>query len=267
MAGHPLDLIGVDIRRRVFDRGREVEDDLILRCRLPDIGHGLTNLEGEIEFRAREALGGVFETDTRALGDERLHFLLQKRNRMRGDGDDLLAGCVEDIFTLLRRGRVVEVENDAARSAQGLKRAEDQILAALAEDLNRDIRRDQALLDETAAEIEFDLRGGGKSNFDFLEADADEHLEILEFFLHAHGLSKRLVTVAEVHAAPYGSGSQKAVGPLAVGKIDLWKRPVFGDGRRLHGVRHRSTAKGDAPSFQKRLPDNIHHQRSGIVAA
>ena len=60
---HPLDLVGVDIRRRIFDRGREVEDNFVFRSWLPDIGHGLTNLEGEIEFRAREALGRVFESD------------------------------------------------------------------------------------------------------------------------------------------------------------------------------------------------------------
>ena len=57
VAGHPLDLIGMDIRRRVFDRGREVENDLILGSRLPDIGHCLANLQGKIEFRARETLG------------------------------------------------------------------------------------------------------------------------------------------------------------------------------------------------------------------
>ena len=55
---------------------------------------------------------------------------------MRGNGDDLLAVRVKDILTLLRRGRVVEVKNNAARAAQGLKRAHDEILAALAEDLN-----------------------------------------------------------------------------------------------------------------------------------
>ena len=76
VARNPLDLVGVDIRRRVFHRGRKVEDDFVFRSWLPDFGHGLANLEGEIEFRAGEALGRVFEADARTLGDERLHFFL-----------------------------------------------------------------------------------------------------------------------------------------------------------------------------------------------
>ena len=254
VAGHPLDLIGVDIWRRVFDRGWEIENDFVFGSRLPDISHGLANLQGEIEFRAREALGRVFETNARTLVDERLHFFLQKRNRMRRDGDDLLVGRVEYILTLLRRGRVVEVKNNAARAAQGLERAHDEVFAALAEDLNRDILRNQVLLDKAAAEIEFDLRGRGKTNFDFLEAYADEHLEILELFFHAHRLCERLIAVAEINAAPNGSGGQSAAWPLTIGKIDLWEGPVFGDRRRLHGVRKGSTAKAAAPSFQKGYP-------------
>ena len=186
---------------------------------------------------------------------------------MRGDRYDLLARCVEDIFTLLRRGRVVEVENDVPRPAQRLQRADDEILAALAEDLDRDIMRDQILLDETAAKIEFDLRSGWEADFDFLETDADEHFEIFELFLHAHGLRERLVAVAKIYATPNGSGAQSAVRPLAVRKIDLRKGPVFGDRRLLHGVLHSSTAKVGAPSFQKKLPGNIHHHRSRIVTA
>jgi len=251
VAGHPLDLVGVDVWRGVFDCGGEVENDFILRSRLPDVRDGFANLQGKIEFRAREAFGRVFETDARAFGHQWLHFFLQKRNRMRGDGDNLLAGRVEDIFTLLRRGRVVEVENNAACAAQGLKRPEDEVFAALAEDLNRDIRRDQFLLDKAATEIEFDLGSGGKTNFDFLETDADEHLEILELLLYAHRLREGLVAVSEIHAAPDGSGGEATVWPLAVGEVDSWKRPVFGDRRLLHEYFYLSTARSAAPSFQK----------------
>jgi len=80
-------------------------------------------------------------------------------------------------------------------------------------------------------------------------------------------LREGLVAVSEIYAAPYGSGGQSAVGPLAVWKIDLWERPVFGDRRLLHGVRKVSTSKAAAPSFQKWLPDNIHNYCGGIVAA
>lgn len=128
------------------------------------------------------------------------------------------------------------MEDDVFRSAQGLERAQDEVLAALAEDLDRDIGGNALFLDEAAAEIELDLRGRWEADFDLLESDADEHVEILEFFLDAHGLGERLIAVAEVHAAPSWGVGDRAVRPLAVGKIDSREGPVFGDGRVLHQV-------------------------------
>ena len=76
VAGHPFDLVGVDIWRGVFDCGREVENDFILRSRLPDVGDGFANLESEIEFRAGETLWRIFQADARSFGDEWLAFIL-----------------------------------------------------------------------------------------------------------------------------------------------------------------------------------------------
>src|SRR6185436_18472064 len=61
---------------------------------------------------------------------------------------------------------------------------------------------------------ELDLGSGGKPHFDFLEADADEHLEVLELFLDTHGLGEGLVAIAEIDAAPDGGAGERAVGPL-----------------------------------------------------
>jgi len=59
-------------------------------------------------------------------------------------------------------------------------------LAALTENLDRNVVRDPLLLDEATAEIEFDLGGAGETDFDFLEPDPDEHLEVFELLLDAH---------------------------------------------------------------------------------
>jgi hypothetical protein len=126
------------------------------------------------------------------------------------------------------------MENDVFRAGQGLQRAKDEILAALAEDLNRDIVWDSVLLDEAAAKIKLDLRRRRKTNFDFLETNTDKHVEVFDFFIHAHGLSERLIAVAQIHAAPDRSGGKSPVRPLAVRKINLGKGLVFGDGRILH---------------------------------
>ena len=57
VSAHPLNLIGVDVGRRVFHRGRKIEDDFIFRGRLPDIRDRFTDFEGKIEFGTAETLG------------------------------------------------------------------------------------------------------------------------------------------------------------------------------------------------------------------
>jgi hypothetical protein len=47
MRAHPLDLVGVDIRGGILDRGGQVEDDFGRRRGLPHVGDGLANLQGE----------------------------------------------------------------------------------------------------------------------------------------------------------------------------------------------------------------------------
>ena len=102
VGGHPFDLVGMDIRSGVFDGGREIENDFIIRCWLPRIGHRFTNLEGEIEFRTREALGRIFQADTRSANHERLHRFFEKGDGMRGDVNDIRSSRVEDVFPLSR---------------------------------------------------------------------------------------------------------------------------------------------------------------------
>ena len=126
------------------------------------------------------------------------------------------------------------MEDGVLRAAHGRDAARDELLAALAEDLDGDVAGDAVFLDEAAAEIEFDLRGRREADLDFLEADLHEHLEILEFLLDAHRLGEGLVAVAEVDAAPDGRARKGAAGPLAVGQGDGREGAVFRDRRSLH---------------------------------
>ena len=140
---------------------------------------------------------------------------------MRRDVNDIRPTRVEDVVSLTGRGRIVEMENDVLRACQGFQRAKDEILAALSEDLNRDIVWDPVLLDETTAKIKLDLRGRRKTNFDFLESDTDKHVEVFDFFIHAHRLRERLIAVAQIHAAPDRSSGKSPIRPLAARKINL----------------------------------------------
>ena len=49
-AAEPFDLVGIDIRRRHLDRGRQVENDRIVRRRFINIHHRLADLDGIVEF-------------------------------------------------------------------------------------------------------------------------------------------------------------------------------------------------------------------------
>jgi hypothetical protein len=64
VAVHPLDLVGVDVGRGDFDRGREVEDDLALRRGAPGGSDGIADFEGEIELGGGEEFRAVFEGDS-----------------------------------------------------------------------------------------------------------------------------------------------------------------------------------------------------------
>src|SRR4051812_46046308 len=97
------------------------------------------------------------------------------------------------------------------RAPHGFDAAGDQLFAALAEDLDRDVVRDEVFLDQPTTKIEFDLRRAGEANLDFLESDPDEHFKILEFFAYAHRLGESLVAIPEVDAAPDGGARERAV--------------------------------------------------------
>ena len=124
---------------------------------------------------------------------------------------------VEDVAALGGRGRVVEVEHDLAGTGQGIERARDQVLAALAEDLDGDVGGNALFVDQATTEIEFRLRGGGKADLDFLKADLHEQVEELEFLGDGHGLGESLVAIAKINTAPRGGAFEGAVGPLAIG--------------------------------------------------
>ncbi len=62
---HPLDHVAVDVGRAHLDRGREIEDDRIVRRRLEDVHHGFADLLGERQLGAGEALGRVLVANAR----------------------------------------------------------------------------------------------------------------------------------------------------------------------------------------------------------
>src|SRR5262249_5140134 len=116
------------------------------------------------------------------------------------------------------------------RAMEALEGAADEVLARLGEHLDGDPGGDTVLVNEGPGEGELDFGSGREADLDFLEAEADEKVEILELFLDIHGDGEGLVAVAQVDAAPDGGARNGAVRPGAVGQGERAERAVFGDG-------------------------------------
>ena len=96
--------------------------------------------------------------------------------------------------------------------------------------LDGDVVRNVAAIDQAAHEIELGLRGGGEGDFNFLEADGAKCLEHAHLLLAVHRLEQRLVAVAEIGTHPDRRPGDGAVRPLAVDELDRWEGVVLGAG-------------------------------------
>ncbi len=109
VAAEPLDLVGVDIGCGGFHRGRQVEDQLLLRSRLEHLDHGVAYLDREFRLGGAEDLRRVLEAPRgfRVLRSQALDDL------RRVDRDVYHAGLVlvEDDAAEARRGGVVVVDD------------------------------------------------------------------------------------------------------------------------------------------------------------
>ena len=233
VAAEPLDLIRVDIWRRHFNRRRQIEDQLLLRCWLVTVDHRLANVLGEFQFGAGEALGRIF------MADHILHaiFLLELANErcaLHRDVDDARLVQLEHHAALQFGGRIVQMHDSALHALQRLEGAADQFLARLGEHLNGHAIGDLVVLDQEADEIEIRLRGGREAHLDLLEAHFQQRIEHAHLAVMAHRLDQRLIAVTQVNRAPHGGLRDGAVRPLPVGQVHGRKRAVFFAGGNHH---------------------------------
>ncbi len=138
IAAHPFDLVGIDVGRRHLDRRRQVEDQLVVRRRLDDLGDRIADLQRHFEFGAGEALRRIFEAV--AAAGLRRHV----GDHLGGIGGDLLdAGDVlaEHDAALQFAGRIVEMHDRLVCALQRLEGARDQLRPALHQHLQRHVDR------------------------------------------------------------------------------------------------------------------------------
>ncbi|KFB72532.1 MAG: hypothetical protein AW09_002265 [Candidatus Accumulibacter phosphatis] len=152
---HPLDLIGVDVRRRHLDCRRQIEDHLVLRSRSPGGGHRVADLEGKFELGGGEGFWAVFEypfglrlcigefPDQAYGGDRHIH--------------DVGLAHRKDILAERLRSGVIDMHDCPSRPLQRFDAAADQMLASLCEHLDAHVVRDMAAFDQLTDEVEIGL--------------------------------------------------------------------------------------------------------------
>ena len=232
IAVHPLDLVGVDVRRGHFHRGREIEDDLAFGRGAPGFGHGITHLKGKIELGGGKGFRAVLEHE---LGF-RLGFgkRLDELDGIHRHLHHLRLAHAEHVLAEGFGGGVIDVNDGALDTLERLEGAANEVFARLGEHLDGDVIGDVIAFDQATYKIELGLRGGRKGHFDFLEADGAKCLEHPHFLLAVHRFEERLVAVAKIGAHPDRRGVDDTAGPLAIGELNLRKGVVFGDGLLRH---------------------------------
>ncbi len=235
IAAHPFDLVGIDVRRAHLDRRRQVDDQLVVRRRLHDLGDRVADLQRHLEFRAGEALRRILEPVARMAR------FLRGLGRHVGDhlgrvGGDLLdPGDVlaEHHAPLQLAGGIVEMHDRIVGAFQRLEGPGDQFRPALHQHLQRHVVRHVAFLDAPAREIEVGLRGGREADLDFLEPHLEQQAEHPRLALRPHRVDQRLVAVAQIDGTPDRRLLDLPRRPGAVGNVDGGIGSVF-----LRSFRH-----------------------------
>ena len=216
VAAKPFDLVGVNVGRRAFNRRRQIENDFFIRRRLPNFADRFANFQRKIEFGQNERFRRIFQRPLRLRIFARQ--LLDQFRRFNSDVFDLRGRHTEHNFALRRIGRVVNVNDGRFRAFERLKTAPNQFLAALHQNLNRNVVGNAIFFDQTPAKIEFDLTRRRKADFDLLETDGAQQIEHFQFLGDAHRNGECLIAVAQIHAAPNRRAFDGFVGPGAVFK-------------------------------------------------
>ena len=233
VAVHPLHLVGVNIGGGHLHRRWQIEDNFVGGRGAPHGGDRVADLFGKFQLGGGEEFGAVLQNP---LGLRMgLRQLFDQRDRVHSELHHLGLAHVEHHVAEQRRGGVVNVHDDAARTGNGLEGAADQVLARLGQDLDGHVLRDQLVVDQLAHKVEVGLRSAGETDLDFFEADLAHAAEHAQLALQVHGLKQRLVAVAQIGAHPDGWRGDGAAGPLAVRQIDGRESAVLGGGVLEHG--------------------------------
>ena len=202
-AAEILYLIGKKIRRAALDGRGQIEYHLVALARVKRVHDGSADFRGKVRLRAHEALGRVFIYNVCSVGLGFVAELLYELCSVDRNIRNALLVRVEHDFSLQSGGGVVEMEDDILRALYSVKGLSYQVFARLHQHLYLHVVRYVPAVYKRAEYLIFRLARRRKADFDFLYAYGAERFEHLKFLRQVHRVDERLISVAQVDAAPY----------------------------------------------------------------
>ena len=148
MVTEPFDLICINVRRTHLNRGRQVNDDGIFRCRREYGVDRITNRDGKIQFSASETFGAVLENPFR-LGARICRFL-DKAGAIDSDIANTIAIEAKNILPLHGGRTVVKVNNGTLYPLESRKGFLYQVGSGLRQHLHGDAVGNSVLINQLA---------------------------------------------------------------------------------------------------------------------
>ena len=197
---HIFDLACVNVGHRDLHGHRQVNDDLFIGGRLPDVKHRIAYFKGELGLGACEGLGGILEA---VIHSHFLADLIEELCSLHRDIDDLLLGLFENLLSLRNRGGIIEMDDRIFYTLEAFKGLFDYMLSRLRKHLHGYVIGNKILLHKGAEEGIFGLACRGKSDLYLLKSDFYQQFEEFKLFLKAHRDHQRLISVAKIHGTPH----------------------------------------------------------------
>ena len=200
VAPEPFDLVGVDIGRRAFDGGGQVENDRVVRCRAQHVHHCRADFGAELDFGGRESLGRIFEMPV-SRGIFR-GLIAQDHRRVDGDLLDRRLVHPEHDLAPRRADRVIDMDDGVRGTLQTGKRRLDQVAPRLGQHLHSNVVGNVVVPHQPRNEIKLGRARTREPNLDFLDANAAKQVEETLLLLRIHRVDQRLIAVAHVGRQP-----------------------------------------------------------------
>ena len=181
-------------------RGGQIDDGFASRLRLPHVQHGVADLQRIVHLGLGEAFRTVFK------GKIPLRLLRQLFQKLRAVHRQLLYGLFilfKDLLPLFHGSGIIKVHHRVRGALHRLEGLFDNVFPGLGQHLDRHVLRYHILLDQRADKVIFRVGRRRETDLDFLKPNLHQKPKKLQLIFQAHGINQRLITVPQIHAAPY----------------------------------------------------------------